>query len=147
MPDPDEFIEELFRSEQEDEERYPGSRQRRRERPRPEPRTGVYGDEPWDHRPLKLIVGGVEHEFFTIGDVAKALNRKPVTIRSWERKGVMPKARFRDKRQRRLYSRRQIEGLIEIAESEAVLFFDVRPDNIPVTFTEKVLELWKEPLS
>lgn len=145
---PDEFIEDLFRQDNPEEEFYPGSKRRRREKTEPKrmDSAGIYGDHPWDHRPLRLMVDGVEHEFFTIGALAQALNRRPVTIRSWEAKGVMPKARFRDRRSRRVYSRRQVEGLIQIAKEEGVLDFDVRPDRIPVSFTEKVTKLWTLPL-
>jgi hypothetical protein len=146
MPEhPDDFIERLFREEQEAEERFPGSRHKRRERTQPSPPSAA-GVEPWDHRPKRLLIQGVPTECFPIGALAKALNRQPVTIRSWELKGVMPKARIRDSRGRRWYTRRQVEGLIIIAKSEGVLDFDVRPDRIPDSFTERVIQLWKEPL-
>lgn len=76
----------------------------------------------------KMRVGGTELEFFTIGDLARILNRKAVTIRKWETDGVIPKAvyilpsRIDDRRGvRRLYSRAQIEGLALIAQEEGVL--------------------------
>ena len=71
----------------------------------------------------KLIVNGVQREFFTVGELAKALNRKPGTIRMWELNGWIPKAKYRTpppkKEQipgkvpkgRRLYSLEQVEFL------------------------------------
>src|SRR5690348_4515453 len=76
----------------------------------------------------RMMVGSRELEFFTIGDLARALNRKPVTIRKWEAEGVIPKAVYikpseiKDKRGiRRLYYREQVEGLVGIAREEGVL--------------------------
>lgn len=70
-------------------------------------------------------MGGVDREFFTIGEVARALNRKPVTIRSWEQRGWIPKVKYRTpapageqipgkpSKGRRLYSKAQVEFLVE----------------------------------
>src|SRR5258708_30553780 len=71
----------------------------------------------------KMQVGTREYEFYNIGDLARVLNRKSVTMRKWEADGVIPKAVYikpsDDKRGvRRLYSREQIEGLINIARDE-----------------------------
>lgn len=75
----------------------------------------------------KMWVEGREIEFFTIGDLARCLNRQPVTMRKWESDGVIPKATYikpskvKDSRGlRRLYSREQIEGLVQIAREEGV---------------------------
>jgi hypothetical protein len=70
-------------------------------------------------------VGGEEKHFFTIGELAKALNRQPVTIRMWESRGWIPKATFRTPppkrgtlpgkpvKGRRLYSLEQVEFLMD----------------------------------
>ncbi len=75
----------------------------------------------------KMRVGNEELEFYTIGDLARVLNRRPVTMRKWESEGVIPKAvyilpsKIGDKRGvRRLYSRQQIEGLMKVAKEEGV---------------------------
>lgn len=71
-----------------------------------------------------MRVNGVDRQFFTVGELAKALNRKPVTIRMWETKGWLPKAKYRTPapkaeqipgkalKGRRLYSLEQVEFLI-----------------------------------
>jgi len=72
-------------------------------------------------------VGGTVTNFYTIGALAQALNRKPVTIRSWESKGWLPPASFRTPppkgeqvpgkatKGRRLYSETQVVFLVEAA--------------------------------
>lgn len=71
-----------------------------------------------------MRVNGIERQFFTVGELAKALNRKPVTIRMWESKGWLPKAKYRTPapkaeqipgkalKGRRLYSLEQVEFLL-----------------------------------
>ena len=76
-------------------------------------------------KPKKFKVNGEDKLFFTIGDLAKILNRKPVTIRMWESRGYIPKAVYRTPKPRgnqipgksvqgrRLYSLEQVEFLVE----------------------------------
>lgn len=40
-------------------------------------------------------ISGVDRELFTVGQLAKALGRKAVTIRMWEHYGWLPKATYR----------------------------------------------------
>ncbi len=76
-------------------------------------------------------INGEEVRMFTIGALARALNRQPITIRSWENKGWIPKANFRKQAPRnrvnilisdiatkgdRLYSVSQVDFLIECVE-------------------------------
>lgn len=86
----------------------------------------------WDAKPIVYIVSGKAKEFFTIGHLANALGRKPVTLRSWESKGVFPKSPYRSPAPRgsipgkaskgkRLWTREQIEGVLRIALEEGVL--------------------------
>jgi len=75
----------------------------------------------------EYAVNGVTHKFYTVGALASALNRKPVTIRSWEAKGWIPQASFRTPaprseqipgkavKGRRLYSESQIVFIVEAA--------------------------------
>lgn len=129
-------------------EYYPGSRRpivRHPNRPQP-----AFPDEPrWDDKPKRYDVGGVEYELFTIGQLSEALGgRKPVTIRLWERTGVIPRATFHrpseDPRgQRRLYSRQQVEGMVRIAGEEGLLDTPSKPIS-QTKFTERVLQLFRE---
>lgn len=104
--------------------------------------------ERWDAKPRMLPIAGVLTELFTVGHLARALNRRPVTIRAWERDHIIPKPtiwkRSQDERgNRRLYSRGQVEGLIKIAEEEGLLKGDYRAIK-DTEFTKRAFELWKE---
>src|SRR5213080_4557986 len=115
------------------EEYYPGSKRRidrtdtESSRPTPDP-------DAWDAKP-RIYKGknGQDTEFFTVGHLAVAMNRKPLTIRQWERKGIIPKAVYQragrggsQHGRRRLYTRAQIEGMIQIAAEEGLLTNDRR---------------------
>jgi hypothetical protein len=100
---------------------FPGSRQ---------PITPVAGakDILAGRKGKEFTIGGKPVELFTISQLAYFLNRKPVTIRKWEEKGVVPPATFAkpgaggDPRgRRRLYSRAQVEAMVTIAEAEGIL--------------------------
>jgi hypothetical protein len=105
----------------------------------------------WDENPRFYKVNGVEVEFFTVGHLAAALGRKPVTIRKWENDGVIPKATYQrnseDSRgRRRLYTRDQVEGILKIAKEEGIL----RSHNKPIKstmFTTRVIQLFKDLLN
>lgn len=102
----------------------------------------------WDRHPRVYNVGGQPREFFTVGNLAEALGRKSVTIRKWEREGVIPRATFQapsdDPRgRRRLYSREQVEGIVRIAEEEGVLVSYGTPIK-STNFTARVIALFNE---
>jgi hypothetical protein len=129
------------------EEFYPGSKRplvrhpNRTDEARPDPGR-------WDAKPKVLKVGGVDREFFTIGQLAQALGRKPVTIRTWERTGVIPRPTFRKPSQdprgaRRLYTRAQVEGVVKIAKEEGLLRGDYRPIG-DTQFTTRVVALFRD---
>lgn len=127
-------------------EYYPGSASRifypvERKDPEPEPQG-------WDANPRKGIRQGREYEFFTIGHLAAALNKQPVTIRLWESRGIIPtsgqrsESTFPNKRQR-LYTRPQIEGIVAIAADEGILN-EARPRIQKTKFVSRVLDLFIE---
>ena len=83
-------------------------------------------------KPRYYRVNGERCEFFTLGQLAKALNREAVTIRKWEREGILPKPTHRAKGKdvrgsRRLYTRSQVVGLVRIAIEEGVFYPHQRP--------------------
>ena len=115
--------------EEEDSEEsdYPGSTPPRNRGNSPRPRTSF--DETMNGaRSTKYKVAGELREFFTIGELAKLLHRKAVTIRKWENDGWIPHANYRtpapkgtsmlgtEPKGRRLYSREQVEFLLIAAE-------------------------------
>jgi len=95
---------------------YPGSRERRHSASAPA--TGVEEDPLGT--PVIFVLRGADTEFFTIGQVARAIDRKPGTLRTWEANGILPTSGYtkpsHDPRgRRRLYSRPQAEGIVRIA--------------------------------
>lgn len=87
---------------------------------------------------------------FNISELAEALNRKPVTIRKWEREKVIPKATYvkpganGDPRgRRRLWSRPQVEALVEIAESEGILY-NLKANISKTNFKRRAYEAFRQ---
>lgn len=113
--------------------------------PQPEP-----DEEAWDAHPQVFLVQGKEVEFFTVGALAQALGKSASTVREWERFGFIPVALYRTKsvnpkKAKRLYTRPQIEGIVEIAREEGLLTY--KPRNIRATsFTVRVVDLFNRLL-
>lgn len=108
----------------------------------PDPLAGVKGQT--------FPIGGREVELFTITELSRVLNRKPVTIRKYEREGIIPKATYvkngqnKDPRgKRRLYSREQILALWQIAMEEGILY-DMHKRIQSTQFKTKALAAFKE---
>lgn len=95
-------------------------------------------------KPTVYIINGEAQDFYTIGQLAQALGRKPGTIRMWEDRGRIPPATYRTAepageqipgkrlRGRRLYSRRQVELIIQAVE----LFIGDNPKNNSARWNE-----------
>jgi hypothetical protein len=97
----------------------------------------------WDSRPKTFNIQGVPSEFFEVGALASALNRKVVTLRLWERNGTIPKSMYRSPQNNRLYTRAQIEGMREIARQEGLL--ETRTKSFAASnFTPRVIQLYKD---
>jgi hypothetical protein len=131
---------------------YPGSTRplvRHRNRLNTEAARKAADPAAWDAKPRKYKVGGEETEFFTVGQLAQALGRQPVTIRKWEREGVIPKATYQSpgkdgdvRGRRRLYTREQVEGIVRIAVEEGVLVSHQK-DLKDTDFTKRVVGLFE----
>lgn len=135
---------------------YPGSKIKRRESQEMkrdrllEERRQEKEDEPWDAHPLEIWYQGKQYEMFRIGALGKALGKDSVTIRSWIRKGWLPRNSFqtapvrgtRGDAGRRLWTRAQIEGIVRIAREEGLL--EEKPPQMTKTnFTKRVIAEWK----
>jgi hypothetical protein len=109
-------------------ENYPGSQMRRGT---PPVQTGIAPTpgKGWDSAPKYLDYKGQTIEAFYRGALAKALNRKVVTIRAMVMKGVMPNPRLKDGHGRWLFTRDQIEDMIALFTEEGIL--DPRSVNRP----------------
>lgn len=126
------------------EEYYPGSRERRQTVPSA-PATGV--EEDLLGAPLILVLHGRDTEFFTIGQVARAIGRRAGTLRAWEAKGVLPTSGYTkpsdDPRgRRRLYTRPQAEGIIRLAKTHQIM--DAESRRPLDGFGKDVAELFAE---
>lgn len=60
------------------------------------------------------VVGGSKKKVFRIGYVVEAIGRSEMTIRNWERKGIIPKPSVVS--QHRYYTKRQVKLLKELSE-------------------------------
>ena len=70
------------------------------------------------------VIKGERVEVFTIGQLAKVLGKKTVTVRSWEKKGIIPKPIYRtappdrgqlpgvEAKGRRIYTRKQVDLIV-----------------------------------
>jgi hypothetical protein len=138
---------------------YPGSRLRRRESRAMKKerldleRAEAKANESWDAHPKGWVHPQTKQdlELFNIGALAKALGRDSVTIRTWIRKGWLPRAKYQTRplvgtpgnAGRRLWTREQIEGIVAIAKEEGLL--GDPPARLQRTrFTQRVIAAWKE---
>lgn len=130
---------------------YPGSKERRESVQQTRPDHASPAQQVvHDIGPGKLLlVNGMDVEFFKIGQLAAALNRQPGTIRMWESSGILPPSGYvkpgKDRNaqgRRRLWTRRQLEGVIRIAMEEGVWQPNVGRKITSTQFTERVAALF-----
>lgn len=110
---------------------YPGSKRKRRDPKKVEKAAKPQISEDWAAKPLLKEIKGKTVEFFTIGSLARALNKSEVSIRLWIRKGYLPTEPYRlpatkmpDGKVvpgRRLYTREMIESAIASFASRGLL--------------------------
>lgn len=109
--------------------------------------------EDWDAKPFKFLLRGTEMEFFSIGQLGRALgNRSPNTLRAWEREGILPKSPYvkpsaTPNGRRRMYTRQMIEGLVDIAKQEGVLWPDKGIRLSDTRFAERAKALFEHLLN
>lgn len=65
-------------------------------------------------------IGGKLVTLYTVGELASAIGRVPVTVRKWELFGNIPRAALRDKAGRRLYYKEEVNALVKILVEEDV---------------------------
>lgn len=123
---------------------YPGSKMKRTVTVQPEPEV----EEVIWPKARVLTISGYEVECYTTGQLAELLGgRKAVTIRAWEAEGILPKSGYyvpgRDgdvRGRRRYYTRRQVEGVLDIARQEGVLYPSTRVSISRTNFTKRVTD-------
>jgi hypothetical protein len=82
------------------------------------------------------IIEGKELEMFTIGELAQRLDRQRQTLRKWENNGIIPQAIYRSGANRRLYTKNQIEAIVECVKTHQIK----QGQPIPPAFKEDVKE-------
>jgi hypothetical protein len=87
----------------------------------------------WDSHPATYVVAGEKREFFYIGALAKALGYSVQSIRAWESQGLLPNSPYRSPRTarpvaggrsdkgKRIWTRKQIEGILALAKQHKVI--------------------------
>ena len=91
------------------------------------------------------VVDGRDVEFYMIGQLAAALGRRPGTLRKWEAEGILPPSGYlkpsHDPRGiRRLYTKQQVLGIIQIAKDTGVMY----AHGTLAEFGSRVKELFDE---
>ena len=131
---------------------YPGSKKKRRET-KPKNKRAVKDDSDWaSNAVFKKLPPGELHEFYQVGALAQALGRPLVTIRYWIKQEYIPQAPYRlsDKetkngekmRGRRLYSRAQIDAIVELF-GKAGLLDKTRIQWPNQQLTNAIAEAWQ----
>lgn len=108
-------------------------------------------EDDWSARPTQYPFNGTMRDFYTIAHLAQALDKSPVTIRWWEKRGVLPSSALRSPRPkrapitgtqprgRRLWTREQIEGILRIAKEEHCI---LNGDPPTLRFTKRITQLF-----
>jgi len=128
---------------------YPGSKRKRREPVAPKQKI----DATWeDTYSLKNLPSGITVQMYTLGTLAKAINRSTKTLRYWMEQGQFPTSPYRlpDKigsngkeyAGRRLYSKAMVEATIEIFAKAGLLEVDRIDWTTHRTLGSKVAEAW-----
>jgi hypothetical protein len=112
----------------------------------------------WWSTPIKKKIGGREIDFYTIGQLAQAMDLQPVTVRKWESLGWLPKPIVRmppprkgglpDKKVmgRRLWTRTQVEGIGRSAREESMLGPANQVPRDKTAFTQRIVALYRETM-
>lgn len=111
---------------EDDDDFYPGTTELKRSAGGTGLTVPVTEPQPWEALGTTYLDHGMHVVLYPISALAMALERKTVTIRHWDQQRIIPPANnFTDSRsehgRRRLYTRAQIFGLQQIAESEGLL--------------------------
>lgn len=106
---------------------FPGKRTPKN-RPEPKQTNSILDDRFNGAKGKEYIINNQRYIMYTVGEVAKALKRSPVTIRMWEHNGWIPKPSFRTPppagsqipnkatKGRRLYTAEQLDILVTAVE-------------------------------
>ena len=134
----------------------PGSKQKRRSDSPTAKKRRVVEEDSWDANPIVKTLGGKETEVFTIGSMAKALEKSIISIRSWEKKGYLPRAPYRLRSKtlngqkvsgNRVYTRALIEIAIEEFSRRGLLGTARVEWSQHTDLTDAIVSRWKESVA
>jgi hypothetical protein len=132
---------------------YPNSKRKRRE-----PVIKEIKEVLWDSHPRPTTLpNGIEIDLFTIGALAKALDRPVVTLKLWMNEGHLPTSPYRlptktdklgkERQGRRLYSRSMIESAINTFTKFGVLHVKRIDWSKYREVTEEIAKAWEQSLA
>lgn len=136
-------------------DRIPGSKQPRRAPVANAKKKPSKESSGWDENPKIKLLKGVETEVFSIGALAKALDKQIVTIRLWEKKGYIPIAPYRLRSKNlngnkvmgnRVYTRVLIEIAIEEFQKRGLIGSARVEWTEHTDLTEALVKRWKDVL-
>lgn len=129
---------------------YPGSKRKRKEPVAPKEKL----DATWeDTYSLKNLPNGVTLQMYTLGTLAKAINRSTKTLRFWMDNNQFPTSPYRlpskigsngkEYAGRRLYSKAMVEATIEIFAKAGLLEVDRIDWSTHRNLSDKIAEAWE----
>ncbi len=127
---------------------YPGSKRKRREAPEPVVKDTGWEDEYFE----KFLPNGEKVQMYTLGSLAKALERPTKTVRYWVENGQLPTSPYRLPSKvgangkvyvgRRLYSKAMILATVEIFARAGLLGTDRVDWSTHRNLGDKIAEAW-----
>jgi hypothetical protein len=126
---------------------YPGSRK---------VRGSLRGSAPaptaWDEKPLIKRLNGRDVEMYTVGALARAMNKSVYSVRSYEANGYIPKTPYRlpsrmvngySRPGRRLYTREMITAVVNVLAANGLLEARrIEWRDFP-TLSQQIAEEWR----
>lgn len=130
---------------------YPGSKRKRRKSKLEKPTVEVV---PWEDEFFEKFISGKKLKLYTLGALAKAINRSPKTLRKWMEDGKFPESPYRmpdivgkngkTYLGRRLYSKAMVEAVVKIYTSAGLLHADKVELSTHRNLGDKITEVWNE---
>lgn len=134
----------------------PGSKKKRRTESETSKKRRSLSEAVWDSNPILKTLGGKEVEVFTIGGMAKALEKSIISIRSWEKKGYIPSAPYRLRSKtlngqkvsgNRVYTRELIEITVEEFLKRGLLGTARVEWSLHTDLTHAIVSRWKDAVA
>ena len=85
------------------------------------------------------VINGVELELYTLGELARRVDRQTQTLRTWENLGIIPQAIYRSGSKRRLYSENQIQAIVDCVNKHNI----TQGQEIPKAFIADAAEAFR----